>query len=150
MIRALSRTRDLPVFPLTPDPVRDEDDDFKEVLDLLEEIRFERVGAFTYSVEEGTRAAEMDGQIEQAVMNERLEELMEVQREISFEKNLALVGTRTTALVDQLLEDDEDFVALRARSLRRTRSMALPTSSGRRAASSRRDCRTPRPSSLVA
>ena len=90
----------------------EEDDDFREMLDLLEEIRFERVGAFTYSVEEGTRAAEMDGQLEQGVMNERLEELMEVQRDISFEKNLALVGKRTTALVDQRLEDDEDFVAV--------------------------------------
>jgi ribosomal protein S12 methylthiotransferase len=82
------------------------------MLDLLEEIRFERVGVFTYSVEEGTRAAEMDGQLEQAVMNERLEELMEVQRDISFEKNLALVGKRTTALVDQRLEDDAEFVAV--------------------------------------
>jgi ribosomal protein S12 methylthiotransferase len=90
----------------------EKDDDFKEVLDLLEEIRFERVGAFTYSAEEGTLAADMDGQLEQAVMNERLEELMEVQRDISFEKNLALVGQHTTALVDQRLEDDEDFVAV--------------------------------------
>jgi ribosomal protein S12 methylthiotransferase len=90
----------------------EDDDDFREMLDLLEEIRFERVGVFTYSVEEGTRAAEMDGQLEQAVMNERLEELMEVQRDISFEKNLALVGKRTTALVDQRLEDDAEFVAV--------------------------------------
>jgi ribosomal protein S12 methylthiotransferase len=90
----------------------EQDDDFREMLDLLEEIRFERVGAFTYSVEEGTRAADMDGKLEQAVMNERLEELMEVQRDISFEKNLALVGTKTTALVDHRLEDDEDFAAV--------------------------------------
>ena len=88
------------------------EDDFKEMLDLLEEIRFERVGAFTYSAEEGTRAADMDGQLEQAEMNERLEELMEVQRDISFEKNLALVGQHTTALVDHRLEDDEEFVAV--------------------------------------
>lgn len=37
---------------------------------------------------------------------------MEVQRDISFEKNLALVGRHTTALVDHRLEDDEDFVAV--------------------------------------
>ena len=90
----------------------EEDDDFKEMLDLLEEIRFERVGAFTYSAEEGTRAADMGGQLEQVVMNERLEELMEVQRDISFEKNFALVGQRTTALVDHRLEGDEEFVAV--------------------------------------
>ena len=90
----------------------EEDDDFREMLDLLEEIRFERVGAFTYSIEDGTRAADMEGHLEQAVMNERLEELMELQRDISFEKNLALVGTRATALVDRRVEDDDEFVAV--------------------------------------
>ena len=90
----------------------EQDDDFREMLDLLEEIRFDRVGAFTYSVEAGTRAADMAGQLEQAVINERLEELMEVQRDISFEKNLDLIGQRTTALVDNLLDGDEDFVAV--------------------------------------
>ncbi len=90
----------------------EKDDDFREMRDLLEEIRFERVGAFTYSVEEGTRAADMGGQLEQPVMNERLEELMEVQRDISFEKNFALVGQHTTALVDHRLEDDAEFVAV--------------------------------------
>ncbi|HIC52430.1 MAG TPA: 30S ribosomal protein S12 methylthiotransferase RimO [Gemmatimonadetes bacterium] len=90
----------------------EQDDDFREMLDLLEEIRFDRVGAFTYSVEEGTRAADMAGQLEQAVMNERLEELMEVQRDISFEKNSDLIGQRTTALVDNLLDGDGDFVAV--------------------------------------
>jgi len=88
------------------------DDDFQEMLDLLEEIRFERVGAFTYSIEDGTRAASMDGHVEQGVMNERLEQLMELQRDISFENNLALVGMRTTALVDRLVEDDDEFVAV--------------------------------------
>ena len=90
----------------------EEDDDFREMLDLLEEIRFERVGAFTYSIEDGTRAADMEGHLEQAVMNERLEELMELQRDISFEKNLALVWTRATALVDRRVEDDDEFVAV--------------------------------------
>ena len=90
----------------------EKDDDFREMLDWLEEIRFERVGAFTYSVEEGTRAADMGGQLEQAVMNERIEELMEVQRDISFEKNFGLVGQHTRALVDHPLQDDEEFVAV--------------------------------------
>jgi ribosomal protein S12 methylthiotransferase len=88
------------------------DEDFREMLDLLEEIQFERVGAFRYSVEEGTRAAEMDGRIPSSLISERLEELMEVQRDISFEKNLALVGTRATVLVDEPVTDDADFVAV--------------------------------------
>jgi ribosomal protein S12 methylthiotransferase len=88
------------------------DADFREMLDLLEEVSFERVGAFTYSVEEGTRAAEMDGRVPEDVMSERLEELMELQRDISFEKNLALVGTRATALVDEGVEGDPEYVAV--------------------------------------
>lgn len=87
-------------------------DDFREMLDLLEEVAFDRVGAFTYSVEEGTRAAEMDGHLDDAEKEERLEELMELQRGISFDRNLALVGTRATALVDRLLDDDPEFGAV--------------------------------------
>jgi ribosomal protein S12 methylthiotransferase len=88
------------------------DADFREMLDLLEEIEFERVGAFTYSVEEGTRAAEMEGRLSQGEMSDRLEEVMEVQRAISFDKNLALVGSRATALVDRLVDGDPDFGAV--------------------------------------
>ncbi|MBT3327267.1 MAG: 30S ribosomal protein S12 methylthiotransferase RimO [Gemmatimonadales bacterium] len=88
------------------------DADFREMLELLDEIQFERVGAFTYSVEEGTRAADMDGQIDQQVMNERLEELMELQRGISFDKNAALIGQTMTALVDRVIHDDPEFGAV--------------------------------------
>ncbi len=87
------------------------DDDFREMLDLLEEIRFERVGAFTYSLEEDTRAAEMEGHLPNEVKEERLAELMEIQREISFEENEKQVGTRFQALVDQVVDDEPDFAA---------------------------------------
>lgn len=85
------------------------EEDFQSMLDLLEEIRFDRVGAFTYSVEEGTRAAQMEGQLPEAEKRDRLEALMDFQREISFELNEALVGTRTTALIDRVIEDDPEY-----------------------------------------
>ena len=88
------------------------DDDFREMLDLLEDMRFERVGAFTYSVEEGTRAADMPGQVPDDVMEERLEEVMELQRVISFERNEELVGKTVEILIDARVEDDPDFVAV--------------------------------------
>jgi ribosomal protein S12 methylthiotransferase len=88
------------------------DDDFQEMLDLLEEVQFERVGAFTYSVEEGTRAAELDGHVPEDVMAERLEELMEVQRGVSFDANQRLVGTVQPALVDELVDDEQGVVAI--------------------------------------
>jgi len=88
------------------------DDDFREMLDLLEEMRFERVGAFMYSIEEGTRAAEMPGHVPDDIMEERLEEVMELQRVISFERNEEVVGKTVEILVDAVVEDDPDFVAV--------------------------------------
>ena len=86
--------------------------DFIEMLDLLSEIKFERVGAFAYSREEGTRAAEMEGHVPIEVTNERIGELMDLQREISFEKNTELIGQCSLVLVDQLLEEDDEFDAV--------------------------------------
>lgn len=83
--------------------------DFKELLDLLEEIRFDRVGAFTFSVEEDTLAAKMEGQLPEDVKRERLEALQDVQRGISFELNLAQIGQTTEAIVDQAVQDDPEF-----------------------------------------
>ncbi len=96
------------------------DDDFRQMLDLLEELRFDRVGAFPYSIEEGTRAAELEGQLPEGLKRERLEELMDVQRGISFETNLEQVGRRHRLLVDRRLDDDPDFSAVG-----RTRGQAL-------------------------
>ena len=79
--------------------------DFKAMLDLLEELRFDRVGAFTYSVEDGTPAAEMPDQIPDSLKRERLEQLMDVQRMISSERNEALIGRVFRALVDEVLDD---------------------------------------------
>jgi ribosomal protein S12 methylthiotransferase len=84
------------------------DDDFRAMTDLLEELRFDRVGAFAYSPEQDTPAAEMPDQVPEALRRERLEELMDVQRTISLEKNLDLVGTVHTALVDRRVDDDAD------------------------------------------
>ncbi len=85
------------------------EDDFQAMLDLLEEIRFDRVGAFTYSVEDGTPAADMSDQIPDSLKRERLEQLMDVQRMISAERNEALIGRRFRALVDEVLDDPGPF-----------------------------------------
>ena len=88
------------------------DREFREMLDLLEELEIDRVGAFTYSHEEGTPAASMDGEVPQDLMDDRLEELMEVQRGISYERNARLVGTVRTVLIDDPLSEDPDFSAV--------------------------------------
>jgi ribosomal protein S12 methylthiotransferase len=81
------------------------DEDFGEMLDLLEEVRFDRVGAFTYSVEDGTHAAEMPDQVPESLMRERLEQVMDLQRMISAERNAELVGHRIQALIDDVVGD---------------------------------------------
>jgi ribosomal protein S12 methylthiotransferase len=88
------------------------DEDFDQMLELLEEVRFDRVGAFMYSLEEGTRAAQLGDRVSEEVAAERMERLMDVQREISFERNRALVGTTTVVLVDELLQDDPEHGAV--------------------------------------
>jgi ribosomal protein S12 methylthiotransferase len=90
------------------------ENDFRELLGLLDEIRFDRVGAFTYSLEEGTRAADLPDQLPESLKRERMDELMDLQRSISFERNLEQVGRVRTVLVDRMLSEDEDpeFAAL--------------------------------------
>ena len=85
--------------------------EFQEMLDLLAEIRFERVGAFPYSLEEGTAAAEMCGHLSEEEKRDRLGTLMYLQREISFEQNEELVGHSETVLVDRLLDADPEYSA---------------------------------------
>jgi ribosomal protein S12 methylthiotransferase len=84
------------------------DDDFEALLDLLEEVRFERVGAFTYSREEGTAAAAVEGEVSEPLARERLERLTDVQRGISLERNLEQVGRVLSVLVDEHLEAGAD------------------------------------------
>jgi ribosomal protein S12 methylthiotransferase len=76
------------------------EDDFEALLDLLDEVGFDHLGAFAYSEEEDTPAATMDGAIPAAVRRERLERVLEHQRLISLERNEARVGREAMVLLD--------------------------------------------------
>lgn len=76
------------------------EEEFNELLDFVEEARFERAGAFKYSQEEGTKAGEMPDQIPYEVKEERYEKLMEVQSEVSLRKNQALIGTKHEGFIE--------------------------------------------------
>jgi len=69
------------------------EEEFRELLDFAEEAQFERAGAFKHSQEEGTKAGEIPHQIPEEVKEERYERLLEVQSEVSLNKNRALIGT---------------------------------------------------------
>ena len=80
------------------------EEEFAELLDFVREARFERLGAFTYSEEEGTWGAEhLKDDVPEDVKRERLDRLMAVQRDISLECNRARVGTEVRVMVDDIV-----------------------------------------------
>lgn len=83
------------------------EDDFKELCDLVEEIRFERMGVFTFSPEEDTPAATMEGQVPAEIAKARQETLMEIQRAISREQHEAMIGERIKVLVQGVSSETE-------------------------------------------
>ena len=84
------------------------EEDFGELLDFLREIRYDAAYTFLYSKRSGTPAATMEAQVEDSVKKERLHRLMEVQNEISLEKNAALQGTVQEVLAEGPSRTDED------------------------------------------
>jgi ribosomal protein S12 methylthiotransferase len=82
------------------------DDDFAQLMSFLEEIQFERVGAFTYSPQEGTRAAEMVDDVPESVKRERLERLLELQRQITAERYERFIGLPARAMIDRVVDGE--------------------------------------------
>ncbi|MGI9042567.1 MAG: 30S ribosomal protein S12 methylthiotransferase RimO [Gemmatimonadaceae bacterium] len=78
--------------------------DFAELLEFMEETRFDRVGAFAYSPQEGTRAAEMFDDVPDAIKRERLETLTELQRSITAERYESRIGKVSRMLADRIDE----------------------------------------------
>lgn len=76
-------------------------DDVDELKTFLQKMRFDRVGIFTYSHEEGTSAHELADDIPQEEKEARAQEVMEVQQEISYEKNMEKVGKTFRVIVDK-------------------------------------------------
>jgi len=75
--------------------------DFQEMCDFVETIQFDRLGVFTYSREEGTMAYDMAGQVPEGVKQERYQHLMQIQQDISYEKNRQRTGSTCAVLIDR-------------------------------------------------
>src|SRR5205809_2291636 len=73
---------------------------FETLLEFIEDVAFDRLGVFTYSLEEGTPAAGLPGQITPEVMAERAHQVQELQDRLAWPRQKALFGTRQTVLVD--------------------------------------------------
>jgi ribosomal protein S12 methylthiotransferase len=77
------------------------DEHFESLLEFIERVRFERLGVFKYSQEEGSRAAKMDSQITNAVKNKRHARAMKLQQKIARELAEAQLGKKLRVLVEQ-------------------------------------------------
>ena len=81
--------------------------DFEALLEFIKEIRFERLGAFAYSREEGTTSYDLGEQLPEAVKQDRLERLMFTQRQISREHNAKQLGEEFDVLVERQSPDSD-------------------------------------------
>lgn len=95
---AVIRTTIIVGFP------QESDEDFDLLCDFVKEMKFDRLGVFEYSLEEGTPAAKMSGQIEDDLKSQRKAALMSIQQEISKQKNKEFVGT----VMEVLVESEEE------------------------------------------
>ena len=85
-------------------------EDHEELMEFVNDMEFERLGVFTYSPEEDTPAAEMEDQIPEDVKEERRDELMELQQEISLDNGEKLIGKTVTAMVEGKVADENAYV----------------------------------------
>jgi len=92
------------------------EDDFKELLQFVDEAQFDRLGVFCYSREEGTPAAEMTDQVSERVKRERYKKIMKAQARLSFKRNRRLTGRIEEVLVEGYSEETE--LLLKGRSSR--------------------------------
>ncbi len=80
------------------------------LVDFVDECEFDRLGVFTYSPEEGTPAAGYEDQVDGELAAKWRDEIMELQQEISYEKNQELIGSVQRVLIEGYLVDDDVYV----------------------------------------
>ncbi len=81
-------------------------EDFEKLLEFVKATKFERLGVFTYSHEEDTRAYRLEDNVDEKTKNDRMEELMEIQEQISFDLNQEKIGKVFKTLIDR---EEGDF-----------------------------------------
>ncbi len=86
------------------------EEDFVKLYNFCDEMEFDRLGVFTYSEEEGTRAAQLPAKVPEEIAQRRRDELMELQREIAFEKAKAQKGRRLKVFIEGWLADEGVYV----------------------------------------
>lgn len=86
------------------------EEEFEALMDFVGSMRFERLGVFTYSPEEGTKAARMEGQLPEEIKQLRRDRIMELQQDISSQKTADRRGTVMDVLIEGYLYEDDIYV----------------------------------------
>lgn len=86
------------------------EEEHQELYEFVDRMEFDRLGVFTYSPEENTKAAEMQEQIEEDVKNRRRNEIMELQQEIAFDKGADMVGRTILVMIEGKLVNENAYV----------------------------------------
>ena len=86
------------------------EEEFKNMVDFVDSMEFDRLGVFPYSAEEGTKAAEMDGQITEEVTESRRDEIMALQQEISADKAASRIDDEMSVLIEGYLYEDDIYI----------------------------------------
>jgi len=84
------------------------DEQFEELVDFVQQQKFERLGVFTYSLEPDTPAAKLPGHVAEDVMAGRQQRLMQVQQDIAFAHNQSQIGRRMDVILDQPLRGEKN------------------------------------------
>jgi ribosomal protein S12 methylthiotransferase len=79
---------------------------FEDLLNFVQETKFEKLGVFTYSKEPGTPAVKLDGHLPESVKEERYDRLMDLQQEIAFGHGDSIIGYELDVMIDDYLEDN--------------------------------------------
>ena len=77
------------------------DKEYQELKHFVENVEFDRLGVFTYSEEEGTTAAALEDDVPRQIKNDRKNEILDIQNEISFEKNETFIGKEISVIIDK-------------------------------------------------
>ena len=85
-------------------------EDHEELMEFVDEMEFDRLGVFTYSPEEGTPAESMEGQVPEEVKEERRDEIMSLQQEISLEKGSERIGQELLVMIEGKVSGESAYI----------------------------------------
>ena len=86
-------------------------EDHETLLRFVSDMKFDRLGVFCYSREEGTPACDFDGRVKASVAKARQDEIMKLQQEICYEKSASMIGSKLSVLVEGAISGEDAYMA---------------------------------------